>query len=90
MSLAVAAETKRPGTVRCQACPWAKEVPDMDTAMSLFEQHTKDGHQVNPYSVGASFHCKPDIDSLVRKTRRDWTRSWVEMQERRFAEIFGT
>jgi hypothetical protein len=49
-------QTIRPGHVRCVECPWEMDVPDMGTAMALFEQHTKDGHQVNPYKVSGTFH----------------------------------
>ena len=51
-----AAQTMRPGYVRCMECPWVMDAPDMGTAMALFEQHTKDGHQANPYQVSATFH----------------------------------
>ena len=53
-------ELQRPGVVRCRACPWASDAPDMDTAMALFEQHTQLGHLDNPYAQRASFQILKD------------------------------
>ena len=62
----LADQGQRPCTVRCRQCPWASEAPNMDSAMDLFEAHTKAGHQDNPYHCAASFQVAPETPRWYR------------------------